>query len=1208
MLSNLSEKDIRRFADSRIIFDRGMGYFKRGNVSTIELAKGGKMILAEVDGNYGLYDVEIWEEKGELEADCDCPYDGYICKHIVAVLLKFYKMSKHDENVDRESLKKKKKMPLAEKKGYEMNMQWDFKMEEIVKRTSSQAILNAFELLRTKKIDIVSMTNGKLVAKVDERNLLPKWHYNDCIYDDKIRVRIKKTFHMTEPLIECDCARYGSARCEHVAATMLAYYFRRYGKKLVDVEDEFISGLRRKKFRSLIEKLDTMNLESQIPKTQYEFFFTTKRLKNRYTTCKDDGGFYLQMAKSRVLKSGKQGVISQVREKHLEKNYNSMSDRRRTAFKVFIRNVKYSRRLGWYSASDNNLSKGVFEDDADGSLLLELQALYRNEPEAFRHCVFPGDKGTADLIVKTEKERNRAILTCMISAGDRRFHLGERNVTLIGNMPLWCSVYEKGSDSFVVLQIDTLHPEMIRKMSDFSGAELKLEELNDFLEQYYLKLSNILKVALPDEYEPEEINVKATPRLFLRDHLNSFNIELRFLYAREEVSEKDVEDIVSRDENGKMVRIKRDRESEKEYLRFLMDNGTMERDGFLVPAVDPYLWLSDAANELVAHGYEIFGKSDLLNNRLNPEKPSLRLEISSGIDWFDLKGELSFGENTVPLNDLMNTINKHERFIRLSDGTRGVIPAKWLEKLSGTIGFLKRDKKGNAKATASQIAIVESILDISKKYTMDEKYRQIKKKFSRFKSINSAPLPGNMKGTLRPYQKAGYDWLHFLKDFSFGGCLADEMGLGKTVQVLALLLSEKENGNETPSLVVVPRSLMFNWENEIKKFTPSISAYIHHGTGRSKTGGRIWGYNRDLIITTYATLRKDADIFGRKTFHYIVLDESQQIKNPLSKTARAIYGMNARYRLAMTGTPIENNSMDLWSQFAFLNPGLLGNIDYFKDTFVKSIERDGDAAKTSSLRNTIYPFLLMRKKDMVAKDLPEKQITVSYCGMSSKQRTVYESHRSRIRREIDTAIREEGIGKSRFKILQGLTKLRQICNHPRLIDESYMGGSGKLDMLKERMEEVISEGHKVLIFSSFVKMLHIVRAEFERKNIPFSYLDGRTRKRKEAVERFQNDPAVSAFLISLKAGGLGLNLTEADYVFIVDPWWNPAAEMQAIDRTHRIGQTKSVFVYKAITKDSVEEKILKLQESKVELVKNVIAVDKGIFKKLGRDDIEKLFA
>jgi non-specific serine/threonine protein kinase len=350
-------------------------------------------------------------------------------------------------------------------------------------------------------------------------------------------------------------------------------------------------------------------------------------------------------------------------------------------------------------------------------------------------------------------------------------------------------------------------------------------------------------------------------------------------------------------------------------------------------------------------------------------------------------------------------------------------------------------------------------------------------------------------------------------------------------------------------------------------------------------------------------------MFKDKEFHYIILDESQRIKNPLSKTAKEIYGLKSRHKLAMTGTPIENNSLELWSQFAFLNPGLLGNIAYFKETFAKSIEKEKDEYKTNALKNIINPFLLMRKKEMVAKDLPEKQISVSCCEMEPKQREIYDSWKAKIKSEIETAIKEEGFMKSRFKILQGLMKLRQICNHPMLIDESFTGESGKLNMLMDQIEEVIAGGHKVLVFSSFVKMLHVFRSEFERKGIKFSYLDGSTRMsdRKHVVEQFQNDPDIKAFLISLKAGGLGLNLTEADYVFIVDPWWNPAAEMQAIDRTHRIGQKKNVFVYKAITKDSIEEKILQLQESKLDLVKNVIAVDEGLFKKLNRKDIEKLF-
>lgn len=647
---------------------------------------------------------------------------------------------------------------------------------------------------------------------------------------------------------------------------------------------------------------------------------------------------------------------------------------------------------------------------------------------------------------------------------------------------------------------------------------------------------------------------------------------------------------------------------EREYFKDLLAHHTTESGDLLVPTIDPYLWLADVSNDLIAKGYEIYGKSELVNNKISLEEPKLKLEVSSGIDWFDLKGGVSFGKESVSFAQIISSINNNERFIKLSDGRRGVIPKKWLEKLSGIAGLLEQDKENETvRASRSQIAIIEALLDISEMSKVDEKFKEIRDKFSGFKEIKHVPLPKELKGELRPYQKAGYDWLHFLKDFGFGGCLADEMGLGKTVQVLSLLLYEKEHNVKVPSLVIVPASLVFNWVNEIRKFTPSLNVYVHHGLERVRDSTKIWEKNADIILTTYATLRNDIDMFKDKDFHYVILDEAQSIKNPLSKTAKEIYKLKAKHKLTMTGTPIENNSFELWSQFAFLNPGLLGNIKYFKETFVKSIEKEKDEHKMNVLKNIINPFLLMRKKEMVAKELPEKQIFISYCEMEPEQREIYKAWKFKIKKEIEDAINAGGFMKSRFKILQGLIKLRQICNHPVLVDKRYTGGSGKLNMLMEQIEEVIAGGHKVLVFSSFVKMLHVLRNEFERKGIKFSYLDGSTTNRKAVVEQFQTDSSISAFLISLKAGGLGLNLTEADYVFIVDPWWNPAAEMQAMDRTHRIGQNKNIFVYKTITKDSIEEKILQLQESKLNLVKNVIAVDEDIFKKLSREDIEKLF-
>ena len=1193
MIPNFTEKEILRFAGSKIIFDRGMGYYRRGYVRSVDLLGGGEEITASVDGTRGPYDVDIWFYDEELDADCDCPYDGDVCKHIVAVLLHCHFQSKNWHILDDEDPKSKDS--------------WDITLDEIMKLTSKRSVFKALKLFKGNKVEILSVTARKLVVKIDEKPEMERWYRRPSVNYDNINVKIERSWYQDRLDIECNCSFYGSKKCKHVAAALLALFMRNTGKTHVEAENEVVSMIRAEKFRSLVQELDSITLEKTPHKTTYEFVFNTARVAAPYHDRLGKAGkFSLRIEKCRILKSGRAGTTSLVKEKFLKNYYDIIPKSRKMAFDLFIQNLKYTKKWGWDSG--NNLVKEDFDVDADGNLLLSLRKLYQEDPQAFRNCVFSDEKGDLEIHMEEDEKRKKSSLKIIASLGERRFHLSEPNVMFLGNDPLWISAYDETNKCYFVFEAKSNRPEIIKKLADFSDAELDMDQLNDFIEEHYLKLSGLVKVILPKEYEVEERTVEPTPRLFLSDHLASFSIELRFLYGREETPYTNGQDIVFRDKDGKIVKITRDRTTEEKYFSLLLENHTKERDDHLVPSIDPYVWLADVASELVLHGFEIYGKSELFNTRVATDEPKLMLRVSSGIDWFDLKGSLSFGKEKISFDDLIGSINDHERFIKLSDGSRGVIPKKWLDKLSGTIGLLERDDKGSAKASRSQIALVEALLDIAEESRVDKTFREMKEKFSHFQAIKSVPLPKKLKGKLRPYQKAGYDWLHFLKDFSFGGCLADEMGLGKTVQVLALVLHEKERGNKTPSLIVVPRSLMFNWENEVKKFTPYLKTHIHHGQGRAKDGNLIWNEKRDLIITTYATLRNDADIFNKKTFHYMVLDESQHIKNPLSKTAMAIYGMRSKYRLAVTGTPIENNSLELWSQFAFLNPGLLGNIKYFKDTFVKSIEREKDEAKTNSLRHMIYPFLLMRKKELVAKDLPEKQISVSYCEMDAKQRKVYSSCRSKIRKEIEAAVREEGLAKSRFKILQGLTKLRQICNHPMLLDESYTGGSGKFDMLMGMLKEVIAEGHKVLIFSSFVKMLRIFRREFEKNNILFSYLDGRTRKRKEQVDNFQNDPGIRIFLISLKAGGLGLNLTEADYVFIVDPWWNPAAEMQAIDRTHRIGQTKSVFVYKAITKDSVEEKILELQESKLDLVKNVIAVDEGLFKRLDKDAINKLFA
>ena len=1217
MIPYLSKTVIRQFADSKTIYDRGRRYFTSGRILSFEILDDGNRIQADVNGNYGGYRVTIRNDEGENpEADCDCPYDGYICKHIVAVLLHYLEKGKGRPPLQLkrpEKVKKKKYCTLSKEKDKSGDangtVSWDHSLEEIVKQTSKEAVLSGFKLLSSKKVKIETANEWRLVVAVNVPRQIYPWYRKSRGSHGKTRVVMEKSPHRIVPTISCDCTSYTSMRCEHVAAALLACHMKMHGKTIPEVEEDFFSSLRKEKFRSLIRKLDTYSAVTSGSGTLYDFYFTTSP-SNGY---RKDGGpeagkYYLRIVKSRLLRSGKRGVSTAVKVNHIRKYYPGMSEWRRSTFEEFIKNVKFASRMGWYSESNLDLVKKDFENDMDSGLLNELRLLFSREPEAFRGCVFPDVRGAVRMQFAVDGKKEKVRLRTVLEFDEEMFQLDDRKVNLLGHYPLWCSVYDGDAKSFKVFEIETISPDFIRSLSSLTNAEIELTELGSFLADYYPKLTELVKVALPEGFKVEMVSFEPVPRLFLRDHRDSFSIELRFLYGDEEIPYNEKRDVVYIGRGNNIFGISRDRTKEGDIRSMLLDNHTEEHHGLLVPSMDPYEWIADVPGELSAMGFEIYGRDDLKRTRVNTAEPRLKLEISSGIDWFDLNGTISFGKQRVTMGDIIGSISEHERFVKLGDGSRGVIPRKWLDKLSGTIGLLTRDEKGrNARASRSQIALVETLLGISDSSKIDRKYRGIRERFSRFKSIESVSLPKGLRGELRPYQKAGYDWLHFLRDFSFGGCLADEMGLGKTVQVLSLLLSEKERGIRTPSLVVVPRSLLFNWEMEIAKFSPSINEFVHHGTKRPRTGGRIWGYGRDLVITTYGTLRSDRELFGGKKFNYIILDESQHIKNPLSKTARAIYGMNCMHRLAMTGTPIENNSLELWSQFAFLNPGLLGNIEYFKGTFAKSIEKERDLTKAKALRSMIYPFLLMRKKEMVAKDLPEKQVSVTYCEMEPGQRKIYDRVREEIRSDLKRTIEEDGIHKARFKILQGLMKLRQICDHPRLLDESYTGSSAKLKMLMQIIPEVISEGHKVLVFSSFVKMLNVIREEFERRKIGFSYLTGRTRKRKEEVERFQNNPDVRAFLISLKAGGLGLNLTEADYVFIVDPWWNPAAEMQAIDRTHRIGQTKNVFVYKAITKDSVEEKILKLQESKAELVRNVIAVDEGIFKKLDRDDIENLF-
>jgi non-specific serine/threonine protein kinase len=604
----------------------------------------------------------------------------------------------------------------------------------------------------------------------------------------------------------------------------------------------------------------------------------------------------------------------------------------------------------------------------------------------------------------------------------------------------------------------------------------------------------------------------------------------------------------------------------------------------------------------------VYGFEALRNFRFNTARPNTHIHVSSGLDWFDAKVEIEFGEQRVGIADIKKALTSKQSFVQLGDGTLGILPDEWLKRyaLLFKVGDGKSDRLRLSKYHMSVIdELYENRDETELSFALDEKFERLRE----FKNIPEIPAPVDLQPILRPYQVAGYQWLSYLNDVGWGGILADDMGLGKTVQALSMLEYYRNLEGNLKAIVVCPTTLIYNWQNEVKKFTPSLTYLIHHGNARTRSIEELQKAN--IIITTYGTLRSDIQMLLKIYFDYVILDESQAIKNPASKVTKAASLLNAKNRLCMSGTPLQNNTFDIFAQMNFLNPGLLGSMEFFRNEFATPIDKFGEQEQKDHLRKLLYPFILRRTKEQVAKDLPEKTETILFCEMDKEQRKIYDAYRNSYRDKIMGTIDQQGIDKSQLTILQGLMKLRQICDSPAILNEEdkYPNHSIKLDELAREISENIGE-HKALIFSQFLGMLGLIKEKLKEQNIPFEYFDGSTSAtdREKAIQSFQNDDNVRVFLISLKAGGVGLNLTAADYVYIVDPWWNPAVEQQAIDRTHRIGQTKNIFAYRMICIDTIEDKILQLQERKKILAKELIADDTNFVKALTKADVEYLFS
>jgi non-specific serine/threonine protein kinase len=740
------------------------------------------------------------------------------------------------------------------------------------------------------------------------------------------------------------------------------------------------------------------------------------------------------------------------------------------------------------------------------------------------------------------------------------------------------------------------------------------DDWNKTLHQFILPLTKEYKVdfdkSLVQEIKAGDPEVK----LFLLEKGDYLVFQPSFSYKGYETKARDRDEIIV-PHGDKVMIVHRNREVERAFINKLQnlhsnfiyqeDTHALALKGADVLKNNWFFLFVDAMNEMRV---PVFGFEALKNFRFNTAKPQTKIFISSNTDWFDARVDIVFGDQQVTVAEVKRALANKQQFVQLNDGTLGILPEEWIKKYS-LLFRVGEGKTNSLKLSRYHLSVVDELYENRDEselvVELEEKYQRLRE----FDKINDIEPPEHLQHILRPYQVAGYQWLNYLHEINWGGILADDMGLGKTVQALSFLENYRSRHGNLKALVVCPTTLIYNWENEIKKFTPSLTYHIHHGGQRSRAKDELMNY--EITITTYGTLRSDIKLFVSIEFDYIILDESQAIKNPSSKVTRAASLLNAKHRLCMSGTPLQNNTFDIFAQMNFLNPGLLGTMEFFRQEFSIPIDKFGEEDRKEHLKKILYPFILRRTKEQVAKDLPEKQEMVLFCEMEDEQRKIYDAYRNDFRNQILGTIESQGIQRSQLTILQGLMKLRQICDSPAILNEAekFENHSIKLEELTREITENIGN-HKALIFSQFLGMLALIKGKLTELEVKFEYFDGSTSApdREKAIQSFQNDDSVRVFLISLKAGGVGLNLTAADYVYIVDPWWNPAVEQQAIDRTHRIGQTKNIFAYRMICKDTIEDKILQLQEKKRLLAKELIADDATFVKSLTREDVEYLFS
>ncbi|MCF8364175.1 MAG: DEAD/DEAH box helicase [Bacteroidales bacterium] len=1238
---------IKRYANKTII-ERGWWLYKNGAILELIHHDDGKTVEVVVEGEKDIYTVIISDYKNmNIEAVCDCPYNfNGICKHSVAALYKLIaaidKTKVISPVVQPKPSKRKTTTPL-----------WIEHFDRLSLSNLSKYYKQGYYYYSRRTIDRIQITdeglsfiisdfykqNYEYITRIYKSN---DQYYSYCSCGEEVLVTCEHEAIVIETLINAGkrvLPYFENAKLEELMNQvckdnelpdtyansrflqinldknfMPLVLFKGELKGLVNQNTGFKSGNFYNAFEKYV-KLNKNKVRNIFDTEEYEktgVGFVFAFIPGEFGVGDSVTPIFgkLNAAGNKIISNIEEITVSDLFDINVNQNEREaiiLSEQIAGVLKMIGGEKEYDDNY-YYLNKNLGYLKNLFLLLLGNPLIYRLKDEYNAIRKSNLHAVSIAPE-PVDLVAKLVSEGMFIALVPQYKIGETLIDLDDKSIVqhsaLIwefqGVLHLLRSVSVLDAITFVISV-------GVMKTINAKAGEFITNIVIPFSERFKLDIDGL------DNFETDEIFLKPLKKqVFLSEHKNLILFTPLVVYNHKKEADAMTAGNFIEQVDGKIIIYKRNEDFEEEFLVFLRslhpDFYYQEQESAMGLPVAEMLknnWFFDAFDAMKEKNIEVHGLQKLKSFKYSPYRATINTGISSGQDWFDVNLEVSFGDHKIPLLQLRKHILNKEKFIKLGDGTVGMMPGEWIDKLEKyfRIGEIKKDKLQVSKL---RFSLVDELFDNIDDTDILQELAEKKRRLEGFTEISKVRKPSAIKATLRDYQKEGLNWLNFLSEMSWGGILADDMGLGKTLQILAFLASLK-NKNPKTSLVVVPTTLIFNWENEIKKFYPTLNVMFYYGLNREKDENVFKKFN--LVITTYGLMVNDIEVLSKLKFNYIILDESQSIKNPFSKRFKAACLLQGKSKLTLTGTPIENNTFDLFAQMTFANPGLLGNQKSFKDYYSSPIDKEKDQGRANELRKLISPFILRRTKEQVATELPPKTEDVIYCQMDHQQRILYDDYKNRYRDFILNKIDNEGLGKSKMSILEGLLKLRQICNNPKLIDtdENLPDESVKQEEIMRQINEKTGK-HKIVIFSQFVKMLKLIEKELQNEGHDYEYFDGSSsqKKRKESVERFQNDENCRIFLISLKAGGTGINLTAADYVYIFDPWWNPAVENQAIDRTYRIGQDKKVFAYRMICKDTIEEKIMQYQAQKKALAADIIRTDESFVKQLTPENIKDLF-